>query len=67
VNRYRFGFSIRNAVGTTALAAAALLTIMFVVSSVAPSREFEINGFHSKAEVHDACGAHAFCSAQTRR
>jgi hypothetical protein len=64
VNRHRFDFSIRNAVGTTALAAAASPTIMFVVSSAALSREFEIGGFHSKAELHGACGVHAFRSAQ---
>jgi hypothetical protein len=67
VNRHHFDFSIRNAVGYSALAAAASLTIMFVVSSVAHSNEFEIDGVHSKAEVHSACCALAFRLAQGRR
>jgi hypothetical protein len=55
VNTHRFELSIRNAVGYAALAAAALLTIVFVVSSVAHSKAAEVRNVDSKAEVHSAC------------
>ena len=66
MNRHRFDFSIRTALGTAALADAAARTIMFAASSIAHSREFEIGGFHSKADVRGAC-VHAFRSAHGRR
>jgi hypothetical protein len=57
VNRHRFDFSIRNVIGTAALAAAAVLTIMFVVASAT----------HSNEAVHGAYGATAFRSTQGPR
>jgi hypothetical protein len=55
MNTHRLDFSVRNTIGYAALAAAASLTIMFVVSSVAHSKEVKIGGLHSKDSVRAAC------------
>ena len=54
---HRFDISIRNSVGYAALATAASLTIMFVASSVAQSKEVKLGGLHRRAAVYAACDA----------
>ena len=55
MNTHRFDFSIRNTVGYAALAGAASLAIMFVVSSVAHSKEIKLGGLHTQDQVRSAC------------